>query len=81
MQALKNLAPYAREALVITEYCAEKVGAVKVDYKSDDPVCYLIPDTERRDLATWWGIWWQLTPGFLKRCLRVGLGGGQCHVP
>lgn len=66
VQALANFAPYAREAIVITENCAEKV-----DYKSDAAACYLVPNAERRDLASWFATWWQLTPGFLKRYLRV----------
>lgn len=64
--ALNTFAPYAREAIVITEY-----RSMDIDYKSDAAVCYLIPDAQKRDLATWWATWWHVTPGFLKQYLRV----------
>jgi hypothetical protein len=74
VEALNTFAPYAREAVVITEHCAEPV-----DYRSDSPACYLIPNAEKRDLATWWATWWQLTPAFLTQYLRV-LGFNKFEV-
>lgn len=66
VQALNNFAPYAREAFIVTEVCQ-----MDVDYESEKPACYLIPDADRRDNPAWFGTWWQLTPAFLKRYLKV----------
>jgi SAM-dependent methyltransferase len=66
VQALANFAPYARETFIVTEYCAPNI-----DYRSDDAVCYFVPDARRNDSASAFATWWHVTPGFLKRYLEV----------
>lgn len=74
VQAMANFAKYARETFVVTEHCAENV-----DYRSEEPLCFLVPNADRRDLASWYATWWQITPGFVKRYLKV-LGFNRFEV-